>query len=46
MAATMAGWGSPFTGGRGGDDAGDAATEAVSTDMCAEATMGNLPPGT
>ena len=46
MAATIAGCGSPFTGGAEATMRGTPATEAVSTDMCAEATIGNLPPGT
>ena len=46
IAATMAGCGSPFTGGADAIIRGTPATDAVSTDMCAEATIGNLPPGT
>jgi hypothetical protein len=46
IAATMAGCGSPLTGGALATMRGTPATCAVSTDICAEATIGNLPPGT
>jgi hypothetical protein len=35
-----------FTGGAEATMRGTPATFAVSTDICAEATIGNLPPGT
>jgi len=46
IAATMAGCGSPLTGGALAMMRGTPATDAVSTDMWADATIGNLPPGT
>ena len=46
MAAITAGLGLPCQGGVAAMMRGTPATLAVATDMCAEATMGNLPPGT
>ena len=46
IAAITAGLGSPLKGGVHATMRGTPATEAVSTDICAEATIGNLPPGT
>ena len=45
MAAITAGLGSPLNGGVHAIIRGTPATDAVATDMCAEATIGNLPPG-
>lgn len=46
MAAITAGFGSPLNGGVAAAMRGTPATLAVNTDMCADATIGNLPPGT
>ena len=46
MAAITAGFGSPLNGGVQAIILGTFATLAVTTDICAEATIGNLPPGT
>ena len=46
IAATIAGCGSPSTGGADAMMRGTPATDAVKTDICADATIGNLPPGT
>ena len=41
-----AGFGAPLNGGVQAMMRGTFATDAVATDICAEATIGNLPPGT
>ena len=41
-----AGFGLPWNGAVAATMRGTPATEAVATDMCAEATIGNLPAGT
>ena len=46
MAATIAGCGLPWKGGAQATMRVTPATLAVTTDMCAEATSGYLPPGT
>jgi hypothetical protein len=46
IAATIAGCGAPFTGGAEATTRRTPATFAVITDIWAEATIGNLPPGT
>ena len=45
MAAMTAGFGAPLKGGVAAMIRGTFATDAVATDMCADATIGNLPPG-
>ena len=45
MAAMTAGLGAPWNGEVQAMMRGTPATEAVATDMCAEATIGNLPAG-
>lgn len=46
IAAMTAGLGSPLKGGVAAAMRGTPATEAVGTDICAEATIGNSPAGT
>ena len=46
IAATIAGWGSPWNGGAVDTTRRTPATFAVSTLMCADAIIGYLPPGT
>ena len=45
MAAITPGLGLPSNGGVQAMIRGTPATAAVATDICAEATIGNLPPG-